>query len=490
MAAPNRQEHSALAVFAALAAVAAFLVATLGVVIAVVNDDSSGGSGGSGSSSSAPIPVSLTEFAITPDTINAPAGDITLAVTNDGGQVHNLQVVELDQITPDLNGGGSAALELTDVAEGTYEVICAIPGHAEAGMTGTLVVGGAADLVSSGSEEDHDYKYAEDTQAQNVADYLEAAATEGTGVPTEGRGGIPLEPRIAADGAYEFDISAELTEWEVEPGKVVTAWTYNGTVPGPRIEVPTNTLVRVNVTNNLPEAGTDVHFHGVTTTFAADGVSPLTQPLIMPGSEYTYEFRTTDQYEMGMYHAHMHGQEAIPAGMYGVFKVGETPIPRGQTINGVTIPEDLEITQELDMLLNDAGPIGLSLNGKGFPATDPILATAGDAVVVNYHNEGLQIHPMHLHQVRQLVIAKDGFALEQPYWVDTINVAPGERYTVMMLPDFKDLNLDVDGNLKTDEALGGAGIWAYHCHILNHAESDEGLFGMVTVMVVLPPAEA
>lgn len=487
MAAPQRQEHSALSVFAALAAVAAFLVATLGVVVAVVND--SGGSGGGGSSAGAPVPVSLTEFAITPDTINAPSGDVTLAVTNDGGQIHNLSVTELGETTPDLNGGGAATLELSGVADGTYEVICTIPGHAEAGMVGTLVVGGSADLAAAGGEEEHDYKLAEDTQAQNIADYLEAAATEGTGVPTEGRGNEVMEPRIAADGAWEFDISAELAEWEVEPGNVVTAWTYNGTVPGPWIKVPTNTLVRVNLTNNLPEAGTDIHFHGITTTFASDGVAPLTQPLVMPGSDYVYEFRTNDQFEMGMFHAHMHGQEALPGGMYGIFQVGETPLPRGQTINGVTIPEDLAIDQELGMVLNDAGAIGLSLNGKGFPATDPIITQVGESVVVHYHNEGLQIHPMHLHQVRQLVIAKDGFPLEQPYWADTVNVAPGERYTVLMLPDEGDLNNNVDGTLKTDEALGGAGIWAYHCHILNHAESDIGLFGMVTVMVVLP-AEA
>ena len=28
------------------------------------------------------------------------------------------------------------------------------------------------------------------------------------------------------------------------------------------------------------------------------------------------------------------------------------------------------------------------------------------------------------------------------------------------------------------------GLWAFHCHILSHAESAHGMFGMVTVMVV------
>ena len=71
------------------------------------------------------------------------------------------------------------------------------------------------------------------------------------------------------------------------------------------------------------------------------------------------------------------------------------------------------------MVLNDAGVIGLSLNGKSFPATAPIVAKVGDWIEVHYMNEGLQIHPMHLHEFPQLVIAKDGIPLDQPYYADT-----------------------------------------------------------------------
>ncbi|MFN8449537.1 MAG: multicopper oxidase domain-containing protein [Anaerolineae bacterium] len=28
------------------------------------------------------------------------------------------------------------------------------------------------------------------------------------------------------------------------------------------------------------------------------------------------------------------------------------------------------------------------------------------------------------------------------------------------------------------------GIWAFHCHILTHARSANGMFGMVTVLIV------
>lgn len=489
MAAPVRQDRNAISVFAALVAVSAFVVATIGVIVAVVAEpDASSSSGGNG----APIAVSLTEFAITPSTINAAEGEVVLEVTNDGTMVHNLQVTELDLITPDLNPGESATLDLGELEPGTYKVVCTIAGHEASGMVGTLVVGeggGTADLAAGGGSLDHDFEAAETAQLENMDAYLAAAASDGTGVPTEGEGNLPLEPTIAADGAKEFTLTGEVISWEVEPGKFVEGWAFNGQIPGPWIRVEPNDLVRVKFVNNLPGVATDIHWHGARTRFNTDGVSPLTQPLVPgDGGEFTYEFRAGSEHQMAMYHPHMHGQEALPNGMYGVFQVGDTPLPRGRTISGLTIPEDLEVTQELPMVLNDAGTIGLTLNGKGYPATDPIIASTSDNVLIHYHNEGLLIHPMHLHQIPQLVVAKDGFPLDQPYWVDTLNVAPGERYSVLVMPRRQNTRLDIDGNV-VGEGLDGAGIWAFHCHILNHAESDNGLFGMVTAFVVVPTEE-
>lgn len=88
---------------------------------------------------------------------------------------------------------------------------------------------------------------------------------------------------------------------------------------------------------------------------------------------------------------------------------------------------------------------------------------------------------MHLHNIPQLVVAKDGFALDQPFWADTLNVAPGERWSVLIMPTEDDLALDGDGEVT------GPGIWAMHCHILSHAEGPDGLAWMVTALVVAPP---
>jgi FtsP/CotA-like multicopper oxidase with cupredoxin domain len=112
------------------------------------------------------------------------------------------------------------------------------------------------------------------------------------------------------------------------------------------------------------------------------------------------------------------------------------------------------------------GPLrSATARGARIGATQPIVAQRGDRVRIRYMNEGLMIHPMHLHRLPQKVIARDGHLLKRPYMGDTILVAPGERVDVL-----------VQANTP--------GPWALHCHILNHAESTQGMFGMVTAMVV------
>jgi FtsP/CotA-like multicopper oxidase with cupredoxin domain len=195
-----------------------------------------------------------------------------------------------------------------------------------------------------------------------------------------------------------------------------------------------------------------------------DGTSPITQAPIKPGETFTYEF-VVDRPAIAMYHAHIHAQVAVPNGLFGTFIVGDIPIPRGTTVSGIEIPANLKVAKEIPMVLNDAGAIGLSLNAKSFPATEPYVFKTGDWVVAHYYNEGLLAHPMHQHQFPQLVFAKDGIPLDSPYWADPVLVAPGERYTVLMHAD-------------------APGIWVWHCHILNHVEAEDGMFGMVTAMIV------
>ena len=376
------------------------------------------------------LDIVTTEYAITGD-LTAPAGEVTIRLENNGSLIHNVGVRELGTISPDVGPGGTVEYPLGTLSPGVYELYCDIDGHAAAGMVTTLTIteadgSAAASEGAGGGHGGHgdevDWAALDDAMTQSMLAFP---------AETEGRGNPVLEPtETLADGTKVFDLTAEIVDWEIEPGKFVEAWTYNGVVPAPQILLDRGDQVQVRVTNNLP-MGTDIHWHGVHTPNDQDGVAPITQELIQPnGGTFTYEF-TVDDDAIGMYHAHHHAQMQVVNGMFGVIRIGENPIPFGRTISGVTIPEDLEPAIVEPMILNDAGTIGLSLNGKSFPATEPLVMNQGDWASITYYNEGLQIHPMHLHQFPQLVYAKDGIPLDEPYWVDTLNVAPGERYTVL-----------------------------------------------------------
>jgi FtsP/CotA-like multicopper oxidase with cupredoxin domain len=309
--------------------------------------------------------------------------------------------------------------------------------------------GSSASSSSAASSGGHDMAA---MSAQQMDDVM-TAVTKKFPAKTEGVGAQDLAPTVLPDGTKQFELTTSNIKWEVEPGKVVDAMAYNGQVPGPTLRVDPGDKVRVILHNKLTES-TVIHFHGIEIPNSMDGVPDITQPAVKPGESFTYEFTAQSTPAVGMYHSHHNAAEQVTNGLAGAFLIGREPVPN-----------NVPVALEQVMMLNDAGNIGFSLNGKSFPATAPVAVKQGDWVLVHYLNEGISAHPMHLHGLPQLVVAKDGFPLAQPYSADTINVAPGERYTVL-----------VHATLP--------GVWAWHCHILPHAERSTGMFGMVTAMIV------
>jgi FtsP/CotA-like multicopper oxidase with cupredoxin domain len=75
----------------------------------------------------------------------------------------------------------------------------------------------------------------------------------------------------------------------------------------------------------------------------------------------------------------------------------------------------------------------------------------GDLVEVEISNKTSSVHPMHLHGHHALVLSRDGKPTTgSPWWVDTLDVDPGERYEIGFRAD-------------------NPGIWMDHCHNLRHA---------------------
>jgi manganese oxidase len=286
--------------------------------------------------------------------------------------------------------------------------------------------------------------------AADAMDKMHEAGIKAFPAKSKGRGNQLLTPRIER-GVKVFDLTAKRMQWETEPGKVTEAWAYNGMVPGPMMRVRAGDRVRVNIRNELPES-TSIHFHGVELANAQDGVPFITQPPIKPGQSYSYEF-VPPNHGSHMYHSHHNSTKQVSLGLLGAFIVE----PRDSS-------EEPHSDVDHVLILND-GLNGFTINGKGFPATEPIVARLGQTVRIRFMNEGMMIHPMHLHGMHMTVIAKDGWAQPQPWKCDTLNVAPGERWDVLV-------------------KCNNPGTWAFHCHILPHAESEHGMFGMVTALIV------
>jgi uncharacterized cupredoxin-like copper-binding protein len=450
----RNQSWAVAAVFLSVLALAWGLIA---FSIAIFKDAPAAGTGaGAGSEAAetvAPARLTLKEFTITPASVTAAAGS-SIAVTNIGNVAHDVHVVGKDLTSGLIEPGASGQLALTGLAPGSYGLYCTLPGHESSGMVGKLSVveaaAGAATAPAPPAEHGSEQMSADEMDEQmavNTKAFLGGVKTQG------GPGGQDLAPTVLGDGTKQFDLTTKVVDWEVEPGKIVKAWTYNGVVPGPTIRVNPGDKVSVVVRNELPES-TSIHFHGLTTPNAQDGVPDITQTPIKPGQTYTYSFTAQSNPMVGMYHSHHNAVKQVPNGLAATFLIGRMPVPAGT-----------QVSQEIPMMLDDSGTIGYAINGKSFPATAPLAAKLGDSLMIHYLNEGSQIHPMHLHGLDQVVIAKDGHPLPAPQTMDTVTVAPGERYTVLVKATVP-------------------GAWAWHCHILSHAETEKGMFGMVTALVV------
>ncbi|HET8784336.1 MAG TPA: multicopper oxidase domain-containing protein [Candidatus Limnocylindrales bacterium] len=277
---------------------------------------------------------------------------------------------------------------------------------------------------------------------------------EGAKMPSQGN--VPLEPKVV-DGVKVFELTIDEVDHQIDLGKdPIPGLGFNKTWPGPRLTVVEGDRVRAIFTNNMNES-TGVHFHGQRVPNNMDGVPHITQDPIKPGDSFTYEF-TAKTPGSHMYHSHHNATDQVGRGLLGAFIVEPTdPAQRYDKLYGAT--------QDIIWISNDALG-GFTINGHGFPATTPIVATLGETIVVRFMNEGNMMHPWHLHGMPMRVVARDGYPLgSAAFTCDTLGVNPGERWDVV---------------IRCEEP----GAWAFHCHILQHAEGPDGMFGMVNALVV------
>jgi hypothetical protein len=273
------------------------------------------------------------------------------------------------------------------------------------------------------------------------------------------------------NGVKVFELTAMPVRWPILKDVYVTAWTYNGTVPGPMIRITEGDKVRVVVKNNLPE-DTSIHWHGLMVPNTMDGVPPFTQKPIAPGQTFTYEF-TVNQAGTFMYHAHVSTDKQIPLGLYAPLIVDpKTPAATKPAVDETLMLSEWTINAQGEtvpsMPMAGAEPNYFTINGKAFPDTKGIKVKLGDVVRLRLAAIGQFAHPMHLHGSSFKVVAVDGNPVPEAAQLtrDTITVNPGERYDI----EFK---------------ATMPGTWILHCHILHHVTNNNvepgGLIYAITV---------
>ena len=115
-----------------------------------------------GDAASTNLEVTTTDFQFSPNSWTVPAGEeISIEITNDGSVLHEWVLMqpgvsidseadlpeteeellaEFVYVEDEIEAGATKTLSFTAPDAGTYQVICAIESHFDAGMEGTLTV--------------------------------------------------------------------------------------------------------------------------------------------------------------------------------------------------------------------------------------------------------------------------------------------------------------------------------------------------------------
>ncbi|CCK70703.1 putative oxidoreductase KNAG_0F00310 [Huiozyma naganishii CBS 8797] len=291
----------------------------------------------------------------------------------------------------------------------------------------------------------------------------------------------------AVQSAETLEMTFRVTQEVNAEGRPIVSINGFLTTYGPEIRVQQGQLLRLTVVNELCSDGgfesdaltqayceTSLHIHGlVPLENSVDGVPQLTQEPIHRGDSYTYTIRIPDD-ACGTFWYHSHSSVQYGDGMRGVFivecpamdqlisdvvrTIGDGDVQPGRLELGTSrtseFPVNLSGVQEQVFTLSDYyldGNLDILKSSVWGPEGGPdprveeslINGSAQDNVVfllegsskylklrvVNTGMSGTQI--LHLLGHKIIVIETDG-VLIVPFVVETLTLAVGQRYTVVV----------------------------------------------------------
>jgi FtsP/CotA-like multicopper oxidase with cupredoxin domain len=260
---------------------------------------------------------------------------------------------------------------------------------------------------------------------------------------------VPDLPYEIDGGVKVFKLTSEVVQRKIAPFKTIDVWGYNGSCPGPTIQIQQGDRVRVIFENRLPES-TTVHWHGLEIPIEQDGVPWISQKPIPPGEKHTYEF-TVRQEGTFFYHAHSAMQEMM--GQIGLF------IAHPEKPYKPRVDHDFAmVLQEWAVLPSNTVPNSagmefnwLTFNGVSAPAITPMIARLGSRVRLRIVNLGMDHHPIHLHGNQFVQTGTEGGRAPESTWYPMNTVLVGVAQARVIEFDAK-----------------YPGSWMVHCHLPHH----------------------
>jgi FtsP/CotA-like multicopper oxidase with cupredoxin domain len=316
------------------------------------------------------------------------------------------------------------------------------------GLGSSLRAQDLQDTSGSAAPHDHATERNHDSEPHRRVNGASAARQETTLLPvvTPDVPDLPWE----MDGAVKvFRLTTEPVKRKIAPFKTIDAWGYNGSCPGPTIQIRQGDRVRVIFENRLPES-TTLHWHGLEIPIEQDGVPYISQKPVAPGEKYIYEF-TVHQEGTYFYHAHTAMQEML--GQIGLF------IAHPQKSYVPRVDHDFAIVlQEWAVLPGNSVPNTanmefnwLTFNGVSAPAITPMIARLGSRVRMRIVNMGMDHHPVHLHGHQFVITGTEGGRAPETTWypMNTVLVGVAQARVVEFEAKYP-------------------GSWMVHCHLPHH----------------------
>jgi FtsP/CotA-like multicopper oxidase with cupredoxin domain len=235
---------------------------------------------------------------------------------------------------------------------------------------------------------------------------------------------------------FATTLTAQKATVRLSSGKEISAWTFNGTVPGPELRVRQGDLVAVTLVNRDLDEGVSIHWHGVDVPNREDGVSGVTQDALRPGESYTYRFRA-EQVGTFWYHTHQDAAEGVRLGLYGALVIAPQEEKPGLDLVAAvhSFPGAVAIGSNDGVEQREVAP--------GTPVRLRLVNT--DSAAQKLVLEGAQFR----------VAAVDGSEIPDPppVQVEAIEVGAGGRYDLVFTMPDRPVQLGVAGS-KTALRLG------------------------------------